>query len=107
MYTSKRRMVHGHGYVDVLKGIGSYIAQNKDLIAKPMLGAVGDLAAFGLSEGGKAIIKKLANKNNNNTSNLSTQSREILDRLQKPMTSQSMGSGIKRFKKIIIKKCLH
>ena len=96
MYTSKRRMVHGHGYVDVLKGIGSYIAQNKDLIAKPMLGAVGDLAAFGLSEGGKAIIKKLT-KNNKNSSNLSAESRGILDRLQKPMTSQSMGSGIKRF----------
>ena len=96
MYTSKRRMVHGHGYVDVLKGIGSYIAQNKDLIAKPMLGAVGELAAIGLSEGGKSIIKKLA-KNNNNTSNLSAESRGILDRLQKPMTSQSMGSGIKRF----------
>ena len=97
MYTSKRRMVHGHGYVDVLKGIGSYIVQNKDLIAKPMLGAVGDLAAFGVAEGGKSIIKKFANKNNKNSSNLSAESRGILDRLQKPMTSQSMGSGIKRF----------
>jgi hypothetical protein len=95
MYTSKRTMIHGHGYVDVLKGIGSYISQNKDLLAKPMLGAAGDLAAFATLEGGKAIIKKLMTKNNNK--NISEESKEILERLQKPIISQSMGSGIKRF----------
>ena len=42
MYTSKRKMIHGSGFVDILKGIGSYVIQiqNRDLVAKPMLSAV-------------------------------------------------------------------
>ena len=60
MYTSKRKMIHGNGYVDTLKSFGSYLAQNKDLIAKPLLGAAGELGAFALTEGGKALIRKMA-----------------------------------------------
>ena len=86
MYTSKRTMVHGHGYVDTLKGIGSYIAQNKDLIAKPMLVAVGEIGALALTEGGKALIRKLAQSKKQ----LNTDSQQILDRLVS-------GSGIKKF----------
>lgn len=93
MYTSKRTMIHGHGYVDILKGIGSYISQNKDLIARPMLGAIGDLTAFAATEGGKALIRKIASKKDN----ISAESRQILDRLQSPLTSEIVGSGIKRF----------
>ena len=45
-----------------LRSVGSYVAQNKDLIAKPLLGAVGDLAATGISQGVPALIKYI-NKN--------------------------------------------
>ena len=45
-YSSKRKYVQGRGFVDsllsTLRNVGSYISQNKDLIAKPLLGAVGD-----------------------------------------------------------------
>src|SRR6476619_4293719 len=67
-YSSKRKYIQGQGFVDSLRSIGSYVAQNKDLIAKPLLGAVGNLVAFGFTEGGKdlithLLIKKLFNIN--------------------------------------------
>ena len=80
-------MIHGRGFVDTLKGIGSYVNQNKDLIAKPMLGAVGDIAAFGMAEASKALIRKITAEKNKQ---LSTESRQILESLKS-------GSGIKRF----------
>ena len=67
-YSSRRRLIHGMGFVDslssmfssfktaalpTLQNIGSYIKDNKDLIAKPLLGAAGDLAASGLTMAGK------------------------------------------------------
>ena len=61
-YGARRKYVHGEGFVDSLKGIGSYISQNKDLIAKPLLGAVGNLAATGLTEGTKALMNRIVNK---------------------------------------------
>jgi len=84
MYTSKRTMIHGYGYVDTLKGIGSYIAQNRDLLAKPMLSAVGELGGFALNEGGKALIKRLTAEKK-----LTSDSEKILDRIVN-------GSGIKK-----------
>ena len=84
-YSSKRTLIQGQGFVDILKGIGSYIAQNKDLIAKPMLGAVGDIAAFGMTEASKALIKKIAAKKQ-----LDPESMQILERLK-------IGRGIKQF----------
>lgn len=82
---SKKTMVYGRGFVDTLKGIGSYVAQNKDLIARPMLGAVGDIGAFALAEGGKALIRKIASKKQ-----LDPEAEQILERLK-------AGSGIKKF----------
>src|SRR5690349_16031666 len=67
-----------------LQNIGSYVSQNKDLIAKPILGAVGDLAAFGLTEGGKALLTKIMkSKNNASTSdrNLDPKGVEILQNI--------------------------
>src|SRR2546426_3558493 len=59
-YSSKRKYVQGRGFVDslssTLRNVGSYISQNKDLVAKPLLGAVEDLAAFGVTEAGKSVI---------------------------------------------------
>jgi hypothetical protein len=82
-------MIHGYGYVDTLKGIGSYIAQNRDLLAKPMLSAVGELGGFALNEGGKALIKKLTAEKKFRKE-LTPESEQILDRLIN-------GSGIKKF----------
>ena len=88
MYTSKRAMVHGNGYIDTLRGIGSYIAQNKDFIAKPMLSAVGELGAFGFTEGGKALIRKWTEEKCKKQ--LNSEAQQIIDRLYN-------GSGIKKF----------
>lgn len=109
-YTSKRKYIHGQGFIDnlsntlssirpTLQNVGSYLVQNKDLIAKPLLGAVGDLAAFGLTEGGKAVIAKLLNKNKKPGNEKSS---EILQNLLgelrvEPSVSNIIGSGIKQF----------
>jgi hypothetical protein len=112
-YSSNRKYVQGKGFMDSLKSVGSYISQNKDLIAKPLLGAAGDLAAFGVLEGGKAAINSIMNKkkkkeNSNIDPGLSAKQIEILKSI---MTSESdtsinqsqipvgniIGSGIKRF----------
>ena len=118
--SSKRKYVQGKGFMDSLtsglKGVGSYISQNKDLIAKPLLGAAGDLAATGLLEGGKAAINAIKNRkkgkastvvNNVNHSNidpgLSPKDIEILksimlgDNQQQISMENIIGSGIKRF----------
>ena len=58
---SKRKYIHGRGFVDVLPT--SYVTQNKDFIAKTE--AVGD--AIGLTEGGKALLSRMMNKNRNTT----------------------------------------
>ena len=70
-YSSHRKYIQGKGFTDSLvsslRSIGSYVSQNKDLIAKPILGAVGNLAATGLEEGGKALLTHILNKNNEST----------------------------------------
>lgn len=73
--------------------MGSYIVQNKDLLAKPLLGAVGDLTAFGLTEGGKALITKLINARKKENTN--KKSDEILQNILG--VSNIIGSGIKQF----------
>src|ERR1044072_893793 len=118
-YLSQRKYIQGTGFVDslssTLRGVGSYISQNRDLLAKPLLGAVGDLAALGVTEGGKSIISHLINKKRKNNvdqidSKLPPKSVEILKSLmasnsdsniplnytQTPVTN-IIGSGIKRF----------
>ncbi len=66
-YGARRKYIHGKGFVDSLssslRSIGSYVSQNKDLIAKPLLGAVGNLAATGLTEGTKALLNRIMSKN--------------------------------------------
>jgi len=37
----------------------SYIAQNKDLIAKPLLSSAGETGALVMNEGARAIIERL------------------------------------------------
>lgn len=108
IYTSNKKYVRGSGFLDSLssslRNIGSYVSQNRDLIAKPMLGAVGNLAALGISEGGKALITKIANSKSTNSqdnSQLDPRSIELLQSLMKGSTDMPttniMGSGIKKF----------
>ena len=115
----KRKYIQGKGFTDSLmsslRSIGSYVAKNKDLIAKPLLGAVGDLAATGISQGVPAVIKYINNKNReskkaeipikNVLPTLDSNSIAILESLLKdsgnsnnttPLTN-IIGSGIKRF----------
>jgi len=80
-YSQKKKYItgtSGRGFVDTLssvfnllkasavpaiRSIGSYVSNNKDLIAKPLLGAVGSLAATGLTAGVPALISHIMNKN--------------------------------------------
>ena len=65
-YGARRKFIQGKGFVDSLssslRSIGSYVPQNKDLIAKPLLGAVGNLAATGLIEGTKALLNRIMSR---------------------------------------------
>src|SRR5271167_4905318 len=79
-YSKNKKYIVGRGFVDslssifnsikasampALKSVGSYISSNKDLIAKPILGAVGSLAATGLTAGVPAMLAHIASKNKN------------------------------------------
>lgn len=98
VYTTHRKKVAGAGFMDTLKGIGSYIYQNKDLIAKPMLGAVGNVGALALTEATKAIIDKARHTRNDRKPNqLIGEDEEIIQRLLAPPTANIIGSGIKRY----------
>jgi len=113
MYTNKRKYVQGSGFMN---DVGSYILENKDLIAKPLLGAVGNIGALALTEGSKWAVNKLMNsalqapaalKSNSVTAHaglaaaegrspwesslkLDEKSKQIIEELKR-------GSGIKRF----------
>ena len=77
-FSSNKKQVTGTGFVDslssilnsikasaapIFESVGNCVADNKDLIAKPVLGAIGSLAATGLSAGIPAIISHIAKRN--------------------------------------------
>ena len=108
-YSSHRKHIQGKGFIDSVlssaKNIGSYIAQNKDLIAKPLLGAVGNLAATGLTEGGIALLNHIKRNRLDKRNQLDPKSQEILQNIiegsagtnvSTPVTN-IIGSGIKKF----------
>lgn len=78
--------VKGAGF---LQDAGNYILTNKDLVAKPILQATGEIGALALKEGVKAIINKAAK-------NRSQESEEIIKSL---LVEENLkkGSGLKRF----------
>ena len=78
-YSKNKKYVVGRGFVDslssifnsikasampALQSVGSYVSNNKDLIAKPILGALGSLASTRLMAGVLAILARIANKKN-------------------------------------------
>jgi hypothetical protein len=132
-YSKNKKYVVGRGFVDslstifnslkssampALQSVGSYVSNNKDLIAKPVLGAIGSLAATGLTAGVPALLSHIKSKNKNRQ--LKTEPeipddpkyKEILQSIlastpqEKPVTniigsgvhtSRRRGAGIKRF----------
>mgnify|MGYP003436164336 CR=1 FL=1 len=88
-YTNKKQYVVGKGFVDIMKGIGSYMESNKDLIAKPILGAVGALAATGVTAATHAIANRI--KRNKK---LKTQDDQNGQEVLQKILSSSKGEGI-------------
>ena len=128
-YSCNKKYITGKGFIDspsnvfkqignsfkasavpTFKNIGSYVLENKDLIAKPVLGAIGSLAATGLSAGIPAILKHIASRNRNNKSIPALQPdidipedvkyKEILNSIMNSnvgSTAGTTGGGIKLF----------
>jgi len=120
-YSRKKKYITGRGLVDALsnvfnslkasanpalRSIGSYVSNNKDLIAKPLLGAVGSLAATGLTAGVPALISHIMNKNKKQVVTVDDPKyKEILQSFlpTTPVTNmigsgvKKRGAGIKRF----------
>lgn len=107
-YSSSRKYIHGRGFTDSLvsslRSIGSYVSQNKDLIAKPILGAVGNLSALGLTEGVKALASRAINKKNQTSisedyAQLNPKAKEIIKSITSSKTplTNIIGSGTKKF----------
>src|SRR5271168_2457018 len=82
-YSRNKKHITGRGFIDNMSGVfnslksslapgfrsvASYVSTNKDLIAKPLLGAIGSLAATGLTGGIPALIDHIANKSKNRNS---------------------------------------
>src|SRR5271163_3644640 len=120
-YTNKKKLVIGRGFVDTmsnifnsirptLKNVGSFIKENKDLIAKPILGAVGQLAATGISKGVPTLLSTILNRKRQQQQQLSApvitkKSEEILNAIlsrEAPNeimpTTNTIGSGYKKSK---------
>ena len=132
-YSNKKKHVTGKGFVDslssifntiksatapVFKTVGNYVSENKDLIAKPILGALGSLAATGLATGIPTIISHIANMNKEKhivnpvsqtmqqeivSENVEPKYKEILQNIVNSKNNNSnpltniIGSGIKSF----------
>jgi hypothetical protein len=82
-YSRNKKHITGRGFVDTMssvfnafksslapafRNVSSYVSTNKDLIAKPLLGAIGSLAATGLTAGVPALISHIANRSKNRSS---------------------------------------
>ena len=90
-FSNKKKYISGRGFVDslssviqnlskqflstaipALKNIGKYVVENRDLIVKPVLGAVDSLAAAELSAGVPAILKHIARRSKKDISQTKT-----------------------------------
>jgi len=103
-YSRKKKYITGRGFVDSLsnvfnsikasavpamKSIGSYVSNNKDLIAKPLLGAVGTLAATGLTAGVPALLSHIMRRKTAEDPKY----KEILRNFTSPPVTNIIGSG--------------
>jgi hypothetical protein len=119
-YSRKKKHVTGRGFVDSLssifnsikssavpamRSIGSYVSNNKDLITKPLLGAIGSLAATGLTAGVPALLSHIMRRKQ-----VDPKYKEILENLAPPTRASAapvtniIGSGHRRKRGAGIKK---
>ena len=119
-YSRKKKHVTGRGFVDSLssifnsikssavpamRSIGSYVSNNRDLIAKPLLGAIGSLAATGLTAGVPALLSHIMKRKR-----VDPKYKEILENLAPPPQASAapvtniIGSGHRRKRGAGIKK---
>jgi len=122
-YSKNKKYIVGRGFVDsissifnsirsaatpILRDVGSYIATNKDLVAKPLLGALGTLAATGITTGANSLLNHIKNKNKLTPAidSIDTKGLEIINNIltmpdnpEKIPTSNLIGSGLKKNKK--------
>jgi hypothetical protein len=54
-YLKRAKYIRGSGIQDIF----SYIGENKDLLAKPLIAATGQLAAGALTEIGRAALNRI------------------------------------------------
>ena len=116
-YSRKKKHITGRGFVDTMssvfnslkstiaptvRNIASYVSTNKDLIAKPVLGALGSLAATGLTAGVPALLSHIASRNKSRVSetniNNDPKYKEILQTILTPSQATTVtniiGSGV-------------
>ena len=96
-YSRDKKYVEGRGFVDWTRSLASYVSTNKDLIAKPLLSAVGNLGALGLTSGVPALINHIISKRKNKSSSQSppidnAKYKEILESLMS--ASQSSAASV-------------
>ena len=116
-YSRKKKYITGRGFVDSLsnvfnsikasaapaiRSIGSYVSNNKDLIAKPLLGAVGTLAATGLTTGVPALLSQIMRRKQVTTED--PKYKEILQNFTSPPVTNIIGSGLRKRRGSGIKK---
>ena len=111
-YQRKKRYITGRGFVDAmssifnslktsvapaLRSVGTYVSTNRDLIAKPVLGAVGSLAATGLTAGIPALISRIASRNKTKPQIPDDPKyKEILQSMMTTPVTNIIGSGVHR-----------
>ena len=111
-HSRNKKHITGRGFVDTMssvfnslksslapafRNVSSYVSTNKDLIAKPLLGAIGSLAATGLTAGVPALISHIANRNKKHSSPKipdDPKYKEILQSLLTEPQSQSVGPPV-------------
>ena len=115
-YSRNKKHITGRGFVDTMssvfnslkaavaptfRNIGSYMSTNRDLIAKPVLGAIGSLAATGLTAGVPALISHLSKRNKLQGD---AKYKEILENIMSPAAAVTpvtniIGSGVRKVRR--------
>jgi hypothetical protein len=73
VFNSLKASVASLGVSPALRNIASYVSTNRDLIAKPVLGAVGSLAAQGLTAAVPALLSHIMSRTSGSASSNTSQ----------------------------------